>query len=299
VGKTSISIIVLAFFLGIFQSFAQDLKVEGYFSKDSAKLGEKVGFVLKATYASGTNIVFPDSTYDFNPWVLLEKTTFMSHTVDGVTKDSAVYYVSNFSLEPTSQLALPIFQILKYDSIPLFSEPATLALKLSIDDIPQELSFKENDEYQAIPTSFDYPFLFLILGIALIGIIVLIIIFGKRIKKAIQKWREKRKYKRFIQKWQKAEARFVHEPSMESADEMLGLWKSYMEHLKQKPFREWTTTEIANFLENKDIVKDFREIEMVIYAGKTEVNAEKACQNLKIVCDESYAQKMTARDEIK
>jgi hypothetical protein len=299
VGKTRTLLILLAFFFGVIQAFAQDVKVEGYFTKDSARLGEKVGYVLKATYPSSNNIVFPDSTFNFDPWVLLGKQTFMSHTVEGVTVDSAVYYVSNFSLDPISELALPIFQILKYDSVTLYAMPDQLALKLSIAEIPQELSFQENNEYQAIPKSFDYPMMLMILGVVGLFVIFLLLVFGKGLKRAYKKWQEKRKYRKFLQKWQKAEASFVNSPTMDSADEMLGLWKSYMEHLKSKPFREWTTTEIAEFLENKDIVKDFREIEMVIYAGKKEVNAEKACQNLKVVCEESYAQKMMENNESK
>jgi hypothetical protein len=299
VGKARIILIVLAFFFVGGDAFAQEVKVSGYFVQDSARLGEKVGYVLKASYSSGINVVFPDSTFDYNPWVFLGKQTFMSHTVDGITTDSAVYYLSNFSLDPVSGLSLPIYQILKFDSLPFFPEEGQLALKLSIAEIPEELNFQQNNEYQNIPTNFDYPFVLMILGLVLVVVLTLFFIFGKRVKNTINKWKEKKKYQKFLKKWKSAEYRFIDKPSMESADEMLGLWKSYMEHLKSKPFREWTTTEIAAFLENKDIVKDFREIEMVIYAGKKEINAEKACQNLKTVCEASFAQKMMEKDESK
>lgn len=275
----------------------QQVEVEGYFLQDSAKLGERVGYVLKAKYGKGQNIVFPDSTFDFSPFVLLEKKTFISASSEGNTLDSAIYYISNFSLEPVVDFSIPVFEVFKYDSLRYKPLESSLALKLTIEEIPDELIFKDNNVYQAIDTSFNYPLMIgLILALILIGSI-LFFFFGKQISKRWDIWMEKRKYKRFVQKWKKAEASFTSEPSMEHADELLGLWKTYMEHLKSRPFREWTTMEIADFLENKEIIKDLREIEMIIYAGKSGKDLPQACQNLWSICSQSYQQKITTTDE--
>ncbi|MFD2203616.1 LapA family protein [Shivajiella indica] len=275
------------------------IEVEGYFQQDSAMLGERVAYVLKVQYGEGSNIIFPDSTYDFSPFVLLEKKTFMSNTSEGVTLDSAVYFVSNFSLDPISNFSLPVYEVFKYDSLVHRPLEVSLALKLIIDNIPDELSFKDNNIYQPIETEFNFPLMIaIILSFALIGLGILFF-FGKKIKRRWEIWLEKRKYKLFALKWKKAEEEFAAHPDMNHADELLGLWKTYMEHLKAKPFREWTTIEISDFLENKDIIKDFREIEMVLYAGKAGNNIPKACQNLWNICSDTYQQKITATDERK
>ncbi|SNS52870.1 hypothetical protein SAMN06295967_111158 [Belliella buryatensis] len=291
------------FFIALLFSFqlshGQELKVEGYFMQDSAKIGEKVPYVLKAKYSKGMNVVFPDSTFDFSPFVLLEKQTFMSSTKEGITLDSAIYYVSNFSLDPVSNFSLPVFEVMKYDSLEYYPEEASLTLKLLIDPLPEQLLFKDNNIYQILPKSFNYPLLIAVIVCLIIIILVLFFFFGDAIKKQFQTWSEKRKYKRFITKWEKAEKTFASRPDMDGADELLGLWKTYMEHLKNRPFREWTTIEISEFLENKEIIKDFREIEMIIYAGKKGQDISQACRNLKGICAETYQQKITQKHERK
>jgi hypothetical protein len=301
VGKKVIYIVCLILFNLIGNANGQDTAVEvsGYFQQDSAMVGERVPYILKAKYGEGHNIVFPDSTYDFSPFVLLEKKSFMSSTTEGLTLDSAVYYVSNFSLEPISFFSLPVYEVFKYDS--LVHEPleASLALKLVIDNMPEELSFRDNNVYQPIDTEFNFPLLIaFVISLIVIGIGV-VFFFGESLKKRFEIWKEKRKYKLFASRWKKAEEDFAANPDMDHADELLGLWKTYMEHLKAKPFREWTTLEISDFLENKEIIKDFREIEMIIYAGKSGNNIPKACQNLWNICSDTYQQKITATDERK
>lgn len=294
--KNTALLLILSFFsLGAWAQ--QPVEVEGYFLQDSAKLGERVAYVLKAKYGKGQNIIFPDSTFDFSPFVLLEKKTFISSSNEEYTLDSAIYFVSNFSLDPLVDFSIPVFEVFKYDSLIYKPLESSLALKLTIDQIPDELAFRDNNVYQPIETSFNYPLMIaLILVLALVGLVVFFF-FGKQISRKWQIWLEKRKYKRFEQRWRKAEASFTAEPSMEHADELLGLWKTYMEHLKARPFREWTTTEISTFLENKEIIKDFREIEMIIYAGKSGKDLPQACQNLWNICSQSYQQKITPTDE--
>jgi hypothetical protein len=278
---------------------AQELKVEGYFLQDSAKLGERVSYVLKAQYGPGYNIVFPDSTYDYTPFVYLGKKSYLSSTSEGVTIDSAVYFLSQFSLNPILNLALPVYEVFQYDSVEYKPQEAGLALKLMIDPLPEELSFQDNNVYQPIDTEFNYPLMLAILVVVLIISIVLAYIFGNKLKKAWQIIVEKQRYKRFARRWEKAELAFARQPDMDHADELLGLWKTYMERLNNRPFREWTTSEIAVFLQNKDIIRDFREIELIIYAGREGKDLDQACHNLKKICTTTYQQKITSTDERK
>jgi hypothetical protein len=297
--KVVLFICIISCFLISTQGFAQDLEVEGYFMQDSAKLGERVAYVLKAKSKPGVNIVFPDSTHNFSPFVLLEKKSFISSTQEDVTVDSVVYYVSNFSLDPVANLSLPVYEVFRFDSLVHKPLEAGLALKLTIDQIPEELAFKDNNVYQPIPTEFNMLVLLLILGIIAVLTIVVFVIFGKKIKRRWENWREKQKYKRFVKRWNAAEISFANHPDMAQADELLGLWKTYMEHLNNRPFREWTTTEISEFLDNKEIIKDFRAIEMVIYAGKEGKDITETCNNLKDICTDSFKKKLTEQDESK
>lgn len=287
-GKIGIFLILLL--IGV-SSFAQSVQVEGYFTQDSAKLGERVGFVLKARYPESSQLVFPDSAYDFSPLILLEKKTFISQTSEGVTLDSAVYYVSNFSLDPSVFLSLPVFELSRYDSITYFSDEAELKLKLTLDSIPEQPVFQENNVYQPIETTFNWLLAGLIAG----GIVILLggfaLLFAKRIKAIFKRNREKLRWIQFERKWKRLTALLAQNPALELADEVIGLWKGYLESITDLPFQEWTSSEIADALDDKEIFKALRSIDMIIYAGK-EAKTEEATNYLFEIAKTKYQEKL-------
>ena len=283
---------IFLFFLSLsFTTFAQNVQVEGYFTQDSAKLGERIGFVLKARYPENTQLVFPDSTYDFSPLVLLEKKTFISSTSEGTTLDSAVYYVSNFSLEPSIYLSLPVYELSRYDSITYFSTEAELKLNLMLDSIPEQPVFQENNVYQPIERTFNW----LLAGLIAAGVLLvlggLFWLFAKRIKAFFTSNREKLRWLQFERKWKKLTTLLSQNPALELADEVIGLWKGYLESITNLPFQEWTSSEIAESLDDKEIFKALRSIDMIIYAGK-EAKTEEATNYLLEVAKAKYQEKL-------
>jgi len=278
---------------------AQNLKVEGYFLKDSAKLGERIGYVLKVQYPSDTDIVFPDSTYGYRDFSFLEKQTFTSYTTDSITQDSAVYYLSNFSLDPVKTYALPVFELLKYDSLVHFPEADSLALILTIHPMPEELTFKDNDKYLPIPKDFNYPYLLIFLGTTLITVLVAFLLFGEKFKKEWAVKKLKKRHQAFLKKWSESVQNLQNKPSLQVADEVLWIWKDYMEQLTNHPYREWTATEIGAFMEQPDLVKEFRKIEIIIYANRPSEDILATCDKLKSVCVEMYHQKINEIHESK
>ncbi|MBD8487681.1 hypothetical protein IFO69_02860 [Echinicola sp. CAU 1574] len=275
-----------------FSVHAQGLKVEGYFLQDSAKLGERVGYVLKAEYPTKMNIVFPDSTFEYRDFSFLEKQTFTSYTPDSITQDSAVYYLSNFSLDPIKTYALPVFEILKYDSLVHYADNDSLALTLTIQPLPEELTFKDNDKYLSIEKDFNYPYLLIFLGIILIIGLVVLVVFGKKIQKQWAARKLKKQHKKFLSKWNETVQTLQEKPSLQAADETLWVWRDYMERLTGKPYREWTATEIGEQMERPEIVKEFRKIEIIIYANRPSEDILATCDKLKEICVEMYNQKI-------
>lgn len=250
------------------QVLAQQVRVSGYFTKDSAQLGERVEFVLKASYPQSAQLIFPDSTFDFSPFVFLEKKTFISVTSAGVTRDSALYFLSNFSLEPSSYLSLPVFELARYDSITYFTNEAELKLKLNLDSIPEQLQFKENNVYQPLDKPFNWFVFGSVIGGILLSLGILFFVFAERIKRLFRKGREKLRWIQFERKWKKLSNLLQQNPNQTLADEVIGLWKGYLEHLRSQPFQEWTSSEIAATLEDKEVFKALRSIDMIIYAGR-------------------------------
>ena len=260
-------ILLLFLLITSLQLSAQKVQVSGYFSQDSAQLGERVAFVLKASYPQSAQLIFPDSTFDFAPFVFLEKKTFVSMTTDGITQDSALYFLSNFSLEPSSYLSLPVFELARYDSITYYTNEAELKLKLNLDSIPEQLQFKENNVYQPLEKPFNWFVFGAVVGGILLGIGVLFFVFAERIKRLFRKNREKIRWIQFERKWKKLSELLQQSPNQTLADEAIGLWKGYLEHLRDQPIQEWTSSEIAAALEDKEVFKALRSIDMIIYAG--------------------------------
>lgn len=248
------------------QLSAQKVQVSGYFTQDSAQLGERVGFVLKANYPESAQLIFPDSTFDFSPFVFLEKKTFVSMTSKGVTLDSAIYFLSNFSLEPSSFLSLPVFELARYDSITYFTNEAELKLKLNLDSIPELLQFKENNVYQPLDKPFNWFVFSAVIGGILLSFGILFFVFAERIKRLFRKNREKLRWLQFERKWKKLAELLQQSPNQTLADELVGLWKGYLEHLRSQPIQEWTSSEIAAALEDKEVFKALRSIDLIIYA---------------------------------
>jgi len=269
VGK--ISQFLVFFFFPVF-AFAQQVEVNAYFMQDSAKLGERIGYVLKVKHPESTQIIFPDSTYDYSPLVLLEKKTFISSTSEGFTQDSTIYYLSNFSLEPSVYLTLPVYELVRYDSVTYFPNEAELKVKLTLDSIPEQPVFQENNVYQSLEKSLNWIMVAILIGGILILLGVLYLLFAKRINEIWRERKEKRRWNQFEKKWKIKTTQLEQSPSIEIADEVIGLWKGYMESITGLPVKEWTSSEISEKLDDKKVFESLRSIDMIIYAGKSSEN---------------------------
>lgn len=237
--------------------------------RDSAKLGERIGYVLKVIHPESSQVIFPDSTFDYSPFILLEKQTFISATKEGTTVDSAVYFLSNFSLEPRSFLTLPVYEIIRYDSVTYYPNEAIIRLKLELDSIPEDLVFKENQVYQVMEKNKNWILISLLIFGSLLVLVMIFLIFNKPIQKIWKDQRKKRRWNQFEKKWKFKLAELEESPSIDLADEVIGWWKAYMESITHLPIKEWTSSEISENLKDLKILESLRSIDMIIYAGKS------------------------------
>jgi hypothetical protein len=286
------NLLFLLFSIFPFIAPAQQVSVDGYFMQDSAKLGERVGYVLKATYPQSSQLIFPDSTFDFSPLVLLEKQTFLSHTKEGITQDSAVYYLSNFSLDPSVFVSLPVYEFSRYDSITHFPLEAELKLKFTLDSIPEKLVFQENNIYQPLQKELNWIITGILIGGILLLLSVFYLLFNKRLKVFFGQLSEKRRWKKFEKKWKVQTSELSKSPSIKLADEVIGLWKGYIESITSLPVKEWTSSEIGTQLADQEIFKSLRAIDMIIYAGVS-AQTEEATNYLFKVAREKFERKIS------
>src|SRR5690606_27325987 len=106
--------------------------------------------------------------------------------------------LSNFSLDSVKHYRLPVFEVLRYDSIHHFPEEAALFLKLTIAEMPEELVFKETNRYQPIEKDINYPYWIIGLSVLLIAIVSLFLIFGNNLQRKWRIYKERRKQQKFL-----------------------------------------------------------------------------------------------------
>jgi len=116
--------------------------------------------------------------------------------------------------------------------------------------------------------------------------------FGNQIYHQWLVWKERRRWKRFEKRWANITSSFVQQPTSSNADGLLGLWKHYLELVTNRPYKEWTSTEVASDLPRDGILNDLRKIELIIYADRKSEDLPVICEHLKADCRNMYQQKI-------
>jgi hypothetical protein len=235
--------IFLLFCIVSVTGLAQEIAPKGMFLKDSTKIGEIIPYSLSVRYPSSLNIIFPDSLYDFSPFEWVGKEIFPTKTQNNISVDSAIYYLSTFELDDIQTLSIPIYSIIKKDSIEIFGPLDTIVLERMLVTMPDSIAALTDTRLVDIDLIFNYPYWTAGIIVTTLLIISLILIFGKSTVKKISVWKAKRAFERL-----KKQMFHVSQKEGISEEDMiliLRIWKKYMENMTSKPYLKLSTKEIA------------------------------------------------------
>lgn len=272
---TAVSLILTS----IFATQAQEVNVKGRFLVDSIKIGEQIPYTLTVRYPSSLNLVFPDSTFSFAPFEIQKKKYFPTKSKNDVSYDSAVYFLTTFEIDSVQTLSLPIFSIHAKDCTTYYASPDTLFLKQLIKAVPdsiaaQELPLKTNTTYQNVKWLLNYWVLIIVTGVLLISLIVGWIVFGKRIKKYFLLRRLHRRHNSFLQQFSKATELLRSGFTAKHAENILVVWKGYMEDLMAQPFTTATSREILLREKDEILGKALQNVDRMIYKSSDSYSEE-------------------------
>lgn len=264
------SLIILLISLSSFgYGQSQDIEVKGYFDTEQAMLGEKIPYTLTAKYPRTWQVLFPDSLYDFSPFELLEKRSFPTRSDEKYSRDSAIYYLATYELDSIQSLSLPVFQLVKADSIYHFAGDDQISLVTQISVLPDSLNLKESAYYQNVKKEFNYPYFITGLIALLVIVITLLLIFGKGLKTRYKIWRLQKAYKNFEKQMQ--EAPIWIEQSPESGTlRLLQTWKMLMKRVNDQDYEQKTTKEILQIHDNQTLARCLQTYDRCIYGGITD-----------------------------
>ncbi|PZR36734.1 MAG: hypothetical protein DI538_13500 [Azospira oryzae] len=279
-----------------FLASAQEVKVRGTFLTDSAKLGEVIPYSLTARYPQKTDVLFPDSAFSFAPFEFRSKKYFPTVTKDSISYDSVVYYLSSYEIEPTQRLSLPVFIVHPQDCTRAVSPPDSMRIIRSVKALPDSISLrslhlKMNTAYQKVKWSLNYVVLFIIVGIIVISGVVLWIVFGKQIMKRFAQRKLEKNHLAFIAKFRDATGQLKENTSPVKTEEVVLIWKKYMEGLVGRPFTKYTSKEILKNEANAELGAALRTTDRIVYGGLTEF-AESSFDTLRGYAETQYKNKI-------
>jgi len=251
-------------------SHAQEVKVRGEFHADSIKIGIPFPYSLSATYPKDKNVVFPDSTYSFDPFEIDHKTYFPTRTTGDISYDSVVYFLTSFEIDTVQRLTLPVFIVNRADCTSVYARIDSVFLQQMVKQVPDSVSMdqlplKTNTAYQAVSWLLNYPLLLIVIGVVIVAVVAVWLIFGKRIKKYFKLKKLKKSYHQFMNEFGNAISALENNYSNHEAESTLLMWKKYMEQLQSRPYTKYTTKEIFNMVRNEKLANALKQIDRTIY----------------------------------
>ena len=250
-----------------FSVHGQEVSIQGSFLKDTVKIGEEVPYSLSVLYPRSYNIIFPDSTHDYQPFEYHKREYFQT-TSDSVSSfDSVIYYLSTFEIDSVQYLQLPVYIKQEDDSAAIYTAPDSINLFYIIQEMPDSVKLKENTSFFEISDKFNYPVFMIILGTLLLAALIGLMFFGKRLSRWIRILIMRRKHTRFVNKFYlKLEALRDNRAGVDPED-ILGDWKKYMEKLEMEPYTKLTTKELIGLHADQRLKDNLRSIDRYIYGN--------------------------------
>jgi hypothetical protein len=287
---------MLLFILSISGSVsAQNVKVNGGFVSDSLKIGEQTAYYLAAHYPSELTLVFPDSTYGFGSFEFQKRSYFPTQTTNGISVDSAVYYLTTFEIDSVQFLDLPVFVVLPQDCTVFESARESVLISQLVAQVPDsvtidKLPLKMNTAYENVNSEFNYWLALIAAGILLILATAVWLIFGKKIRIWLMTRRLKKKHFQFLESYNSAVHQLQRSFSSIITETALSSWKKYMEQLEARPYTKLTTKETLNVIKDEQLARTLHTVDAAIYGHNTAVI--ESLEKLKRFADQRFSKKL-------
>jgi hypothetical protein len=256
---------------------------KGKFLEVSMKVGLPVKYALSYRHDPKKDVFFPDSTYNFAPFEMVDRKYFPTITNESGSLDSVIYTFISFDVTPKQELSLPVYVRAKQDCTRIFAPMDYVVLEsiikpnVSIDT----MQLKKDTRLITIPQQINFPLIFLIILGMLVLTGIIFWFFGEPIRRQIRLFNFSRRYDDFQKLFQRlSRGTDDAKKRLENIEKAIVLWKKYIERLENKPFTTFTTKEILDNLKDSRLADALREIDATVYGG---VYSKKTIASLQIL----------------
>ena len=284
--------LLLVLILLRFATNAQQITVRSGFVEDSLLIGQNVNYWISASYPASLEMIFPDSSYSFLPFEYTDKTYFKTKLVNGIAFDSTIYTIQSFEIDPVQYLSLRAIILNDPDSTIINSPLDSIYLTELTSIVTDSTKLKTNLDYQAVDTQFNYPLMYYILWGTAFLIIILFLIFGKRIIRYFKLKKLERDYHNFSEAFIKYIRELQKNPEPELAEQALSIWKKYQQRLDKVRFITLTSKEILALGYTNELEKPLKSIDRAVYGGKIQEKIYQDFQQLENFTDDRFQKKV-------
>jgi hypothetical protein len=240
----------------------------GMFERDSIRVGEPVNFVFYFKHRPEEEVIFPDSTYNFKPFEFVSKQFFMTATTRGWSRDSVVYTLRSFSVDPVQRLSLPVYLLRQHDTLALYSQAQEIHLKQLVAGTPDPQQLRAHTRLAPIEKRFNLAYWFIGAGLVMLTLLLIWMIFGKRLIIRYRLYVLRKHHNLFISKYNAYINQFNRSESLQTIEQAITLWKNYLTELEGNAINSFTTREIAAFYnEDEDVSTALRLFDKAIYGN--------------------------------
>lgn len=292
-----VQIIKLAFLtLGVIFSFSnaysQRIRPQGVFLTDSIEVGKPVYFALSVRHSPGTEVFFPDSSFNFSPFEIISQRIFVSNTDGRGSLDSAVYHLVSFDVSAVQQLRLPVFVFKTKDCTAVYT-PVDSVFLIKSNVIKEEEKAVLAAETSLQPLSRQFNFSILIGSVALvIGVVGSIYwVFGQDIYKQWQLIKLQRRHLEYLRSFNRLMRNAREKSNIKDAEKAIIVWKNYLERLEKKPFATYTTREIMDNMPDDELADALKNMDSIVYGQGKARNMDVYLEVLKTGATRIYRNK--------
>ena len=265
-------LITFIFVLTSASSWAQNVEVRTRFLADTLKIGETFPFSVTAVHPRSTNILYPDSSYSFNPFEFNRREYFPTVTKDSISYDSAIYYLTSYEIDSIQVFRLPVYVLASGDCTIVFGAADSIVLKQLVHHMPdsvnaEQLPLKTNTAYLNVSWLLNQRLItYVVFGVTFAAILTWVV-FGKRIKRYYLLKRLTRSHADFLHRFADAIHQLQAGYSTVKAETALVIWKRYMEVLEERPYTKFSSKEMLSLLDDKNLAPALKSIDRMVYGG--------------------------------
>jgi hypothetical protein len=272
-----------------------EVDVRGGFLTDSLKIGEETAYFVSARYPGNLTLLFPDSVHNFAPFEYQRKTYFSTETTDGISRDSAIYYLTTFEVERVQQLSLPVYVVHDLDCTVMHTTVDSVRITQFVAHVPdtvsiEQLPLKMNTAYQKVFYNINFWLVVIILTVLLLAGVLIWVFFGKKIRRYFYARRLEKNHASFLDTYNRILAQLQSAFSGPATESALAAWKRYMEQLEARPYTKLTTRETLALIKEPQVTDDLGRIDRAIYGRDTTV--VESLENLKVFADQQFKRKL-------